>query len=485
MIRALAAVVLAASFAILALSPPARADDSLDAFVAGLARTYLRENGVPGVTIGIVRDGKPLLTEGYGFARLEPNVPAHGDTIYDIGSITKQFVAAAIMLLVRDRKLALDDPVGKYVPSAASGASVRIRNLLNQTAGYVDYYPMDYVTPAMQRPTTNGAIIAAFATLPLEFPPGSKYSYSNTNYALLGAVIARVTGEPWERFVTQRMLVPLGMRSTFCDSPPRFSDPRHAYGYTTFALGSLTRAIPEGPGWPGAAGCLASSARDLLTWDTGLANGRVVDRSSFEQMAAPTRLTDGETSDYGFGLTTGAVRGHRYVGHDGGVSGFSSFEILFPEDKLAIAILVNADNARFGDLVNPIVRRLLPPAGTPEPSASPSPSASPVVVASADPAEQEAIAVIGAMISALQRGEVDRSKLTPEFSAWLTPRMVRDAAASLGPLGAPTDITAHVSENHGTDFVSGRVAFAARAAAITMRRTPDKKISQFLILPAR
>jgi CubicO group peptidase (beta-lactamase class C family) len=493
--RLLSVALVAASLAFALVPPPAaRADDALDAFVADAAQAYLRDSGAPGVSVGIMRDGKIVLAQGYGFARLAPSAPARGDTIYEIGSITKQFVASAIMLLVRDGKLSLDDPVAKYVPSAASGTTVRVRNLLTMTAGYVDYYPMDYVTPAMQRPTTNGAIIAAYATQPLEFPPGSKYSYSNTNYALLGAIIARVTGEPWDRFVTRRVLAPLGLRSTFCDSPPRFADPRHAYGYTTFALGPPMRAIPEGAGWAGPAGCLASTVGDLLTWEDALAGGRVVDRASFEQMAAPAKLTNGETTDYGFGLQSGAVRGHRFLTHDGGVSGFSSFEILFPEDKIALAVLVNADNVSFGSLVNPILRRVLA-LPTPTPSPSPSPAApvagspAPVTPApstpSPDPAQREAIATIGAMIAALQHGAVDRTLLTPEFSAWLTPQLVRSAAASLGPLGAPVSVTAQVTENHGTDFVSGRVMFASRAAAVTMRRAPDKKISQFLITPAR
>ncbi|HEY0614418.1 MAG TPA: serine hydrolase domain-containing protein [Candidatus Elarobacter sp.] len=462
--------------------PPAGAQESLDSFVAGVAQTYLRENVAPGVSVGIMRDGKIVLEQGYGFARLARNVPARGDTIYDIGSLTKQFVAAAIMLLVRERKLSLDDPLSKYVPSAASGRTVRISNLLNQTAGYVDYYPMDYVTAAMQRPTTGGAIIATYATQPLEFPPGSKYSYSNTNYALLGAVIARVTGAPWERFVAQRLLTPLGLRSTFCDSPPHLEDPRHAYGYTSFALGPPARAVPEGAGWAGAAGCLASTVGDLLRWDAALAAGRAVDRESFARMSSPTQLTNGETSDYGFGLQSGAVRGHRFVTHDGGVSGFSSFEILFPDDRVAVAILVNADNATFGPIVNPILRRVL---GLASPSPSPMPSASPVATPSTGPAQQEAIDVIATMLAALQRGEVDRSKLTPEFSAWLTPQLVRAAGASLGPLGPPASVSARISENHGTELVEGRIRFATRNAAVSMRRTPDKKISQFLILPAQ
>jgi D-alanyl-D-alanine carboxypeptidase len=490
-VRLLSVALVTASLA-LALGPPpaARADDALDAFVAAAAQAYLHDSGAPGASIGIMRDGKIVLAQGYGFARLAPNAPARGDTIYEIGSITKQFVAAAIMLLVRDGKLSLDDPVAKYVPSAASGTAVRVRNLLTMTAGYVDYYPMDYVTPAMQRPTTNGAIVAAYATQPLEFPPGSKYSYSNTNYALLGAIIARVTGEPWDRFVTRRVIAPLGLRSTFCDSPPRFADPRHAYGYTTFALGPPMRAIPEGAGWDGPAGCLGSTVGDLLTWEDALAGGRVVDHAAFEQMAAPAKLTSGEPTDYGFGLQSGVVRGHRYVTHDGGVSGFSSFEILFPDDKIALAVLVNADNMSFGSLVNPILRRVLA-LPTPSPSPAPPVDAPPAPLTPApatpspDPAQRQAIATIGAMIAALQRGEVDRTLLTPDFSAWLTPQLVRGAAASLGPLGPPVSIAAQVTENHGTDFVSGRVVFASRAAAVTMRRTPDKKIAQFLITPAR
>src|SRR5262249_38668196 len=156
--------------------------DDLVSFVATSARANLQQLGAPSVTIGIMQQHKVVLAQAYGSSRLSPDVSAGPNTTYNVGSVTKQFIAAAILLLQEEHKLSVSDPVSKYVPTAASGQTVTIANLLDQTSGYVDYYPLDYVDREMSRPGSADAIVGEYATQPLEFSPGSRYSYSNTNY---------------------------------------------------------------------------------------------------------------------------------------------------------------------------------------------------------------------------------------------------------------------------------------------------------------
>ena len=461
----------------------ARADD-LAAFLATTARANLDQTGAPSVTIGISQKGKIVLTQAFGSSRLSPNVDATPNTTYDVGSVTKQFIAAAVLLLQEEHKLSLSDPVSKYVPVAASSQTVTIRNLLNQTSGYVDYYPLDYVDREMSRPVSADAIIREYATLPLEFAPGSTYSYSNTNYTLLGKIIEIASGMPFADFLSTRLFTPLGMTHTYCDSPSH-AEPNHAYGYTSFFLGPLVRATPEADGWIGAAGCLATTPEDLLKWDAALTSGRVLNASSYAEMITPTVLTDGKTNDYGYGVTSGTWRGHKYIAHDGGLSGFSAFNMTFPGDGTAIAFVYNRDNVSLGSLARTLLLHLFAqPAALPTPSPKPSPTAQPQAQPTASPEDAAAAERVRTMIVALQHGNVDRATLTADYDAFLTPQLAEEASMNLSKLGAPLSVEAHVSQNHGQELTNATIRFTSSNVVATMRRTADGKIAQFLVNPA-
>ncbi|MBV9647418.1 MAG: beta-lactamase family protein [Candidatus Eremiobacteraeota bacterium] len=411
-------------------------------------------------------------SRAYGDARVSPPIAATPQTIYKIGSVTKQFVAGAIMLLVQEHQLSLSDPVSKYVVSAASGARVTIANLLNQTAGYVDYYPLEYVDTEMQRATTADAIIAEYATKPLDFEPGSKYSYSNTNYTLLGKVIETVAHQPFESFLAKRFFVPLGMIDTSCESKALESK-QIAVGYTTQFLSSLTVAAPEAPGWVGAAGCLMSTPADLLKWDAALMNGNVVDTASVKAMTTPPTLSNGTVSDYGYGLVTGTWHGHRYWAHDGGVSGFYALNFVFPDDRVAVAITYNTDSATAASLASRIFHEMfnVPEAATPH-------SVPPASVSKED---ADSAASVRAFLIALQRNTVDRSALSADYNAFLTPALQREASERLSKLGEPLSVVAHRELNHGLESTQATVRFASVTVNVLMRTDSEGKIAEFLV----
>ncbi len=214
-----------------------------------------------------------------------------------------------------------------------------------------------------------------------------------------------------------------------------------------------------------------------MRWDAGLLDHTVLDAQSFAAMTAKTVLTDGTTTDDGFGIMSGIWRGHRYVAHDGGVAGFTSFNMVFPDDKAALVLLFNTDNVDYGAFAGAILHKMF---GVPDAPAA-KPSSAPATPAAGGAKEREAVDVIGATLAALQHRTLDRTAFTADFNAFLTTQLADVAAAKLAPLGAPVAVTAAVSENHGTEFTAGHVTFRTARLDVMMRRTPDKKISEFLI----
>src|SRR5579872_3767988 len=327
----------------------------------------------------------------------------------------------------------------------------------------------------MQKPTTDDAIIAEYATQPLEFEPGTKYSYSNTNYTLLGKVVEVASGEPLERFLSERIFTPLGMTHTSCVESAE-GDLERAYGYTTLFLNPLSRAAPESPGWLGAAGCITSTPSDLLKWDAALTNGRVLTAASLSAMTAQTRLKNGGTSNYGYGIVAETLRGHRVFFHDGGTSGFSAFNIVLPDDGDAVVLLYNTDNVDMASLYRPILHNLLNiTAPSPHPSGAPQPTMS--------PKDTEGATMVRTLMLMLQEDNIDRTLLTADFNAFLTPDLERQASRNLAKLGSPLNVVANVSENHGQEFTTATVQFSARTVNVTMRRTSDGKVAEFLVSP--
>src|SRR5205823_1138603 len=234
-----------------------------------VATDALTRTGVPSASIAVVKDGQVVYVRAYGDARLEPKTPAVAEMRYSIGSISKQFTATAILLLQEQGKLSLDDKVAKFIPNLTRSKEVTIRQLLSHTSGYQDYWPQDYVMPIMLKPVTKEKILDLWARKPLDFDPGTKWQYSNTNYVIAGVIAEKASGKPLLQFLSEKVFVPLQMKSVANIDQERLpeTDPT---GYLRYALGPLRPAPKVGKGWLFAAGELAMLAQDLAKWDISI-----------------------------------------------------------------------------------------------------------------------------------------------------------------------------------------------------------------------
>src|SRR5438067_3486669 len=288
-----------------------------------LATDALAKTGVPSASVAIVKDGQIVYLKAYGDARLEPRVPATSEMRYSIGSISKQFTATAILLLQEQGKLSLDDKVSKFVPNLTRANEVTIRQLLSHTSGYQDYWPQDYVMPFMLQPVTSQKILDMWARKPLDFEPGTRWQYSNTNYVIAGVIVEKASGMPLLQFLSQRVFTPLGMKSVMNIDQEKLgeTDPT---GYLRYALGPLRPAPKEGKGWLFAAGELAMPAADLARWDISIIEQKLLRPASYREFETEVLLKNGASSHYGLGVDVGTVAGHRLIEHSGEVSGFTS-----------------------------------------------------------------------------------------------------------------------------------------------------------------
>ncbi len=311
--------------------------------VDGQVEAQMRKRHVPGLSLVVLRDGKVLKARGYGLANLELNVAATPDTVYEVGSLTKQVTAAAVMLLVEEGRLGLEDKLTRHLSGLPEAwNAVTVRHLLTHTSGIKTYVG----TPGFElsRHLTGDEFIkAAAANLPLLFQPGAAWDYSNTNFNLLGLVVERVSGKPFWQFLEERLFRPLGMDSTRYNDHGKVVAGR-ADGYF-WREGEWTRR--DLPVWDvGAAGALLSSASDLAKWEAALQAGRVLKPSSLEQMWTPVRLSGGGSFPYGFGWSVESFRGRRLISHGGLMAGFSSYVAHYPEERLTVIVLCNRANLR-------------------------------------------------------------------------------------------------------------------------------------------
>src|SRR5262249_8151236 len=283
----------------------------------------LGATGAPGASIAIVRDGRVTYARAYGKAQLETGKAATPEMRYSIGSISKQFTSTAILLLAEQGRLSLDDPGEKYVPGTTRGNEITIRQILSMTSGYQDYWPQDYVMPGMLKPTTPPLIVAGWASKPLDFEPGTKWQYSNTNYVIAGLIVEKVAGRPLVDFLNDRVFRPLKMLSvTDIDQAPLGGeDPSR---YLRYAMGPPRPAPKEGKGWLSAAGELAMTARDLAAWDISMIDQTVLKPDSYRAMQTDTLLKSGVGTGYGLGVNVATNAGRRVVSHGGEVSGFTA-----------------------------------------------------------------------------------------------------------------------------------------------------------------
>ncbi|MEN8375062.1 MAG: serine hydrolase domain-containing protein [Gemmatimonadota bacterium] len=316
-------------------------DEQLAGEVDALAAMRLQEPGAVGFSVAVARGGRMLLAKGYGLADLEHDVAADAETSFRIGSVTKQFTAAAIMRLLEQGKLSLDDELTRYYPDyPTQGHTVTIRHLLTHTSGIKSYTGVgEFWETGAARDLSADELLAYVDDADFDFTPGQQFKYSNTGYYMLGAIIEQASGVPYCEYLQNEFFTRLGLGRTRCDSNADII-PNRAQGYG-LEDGKLVNDGLISMSNAGAAGMIISTAHDLVTWGMALIGGEVVGAESLEQMITPIILPSGASTGYGFGLKRGETRGHRTIGHGGGVFGFSAMLVHVPDEDLHIAVIAN------------------------------------------------------------------------------------------------------------------------------------------------
>ena len=338
-----AAVVLMVASATLGQAPAAQSDGVAQYVNAEMARQH-----VPGVAVLVVRNGEIVRAQGFGLANVELQVPVKPETLFQSGSVGKQFTATAIMMLVEQGKIALDDSITKYFPEAPPAwKPVTIRHLLTHTGGFTDY-PKDF---DFRKDRSEAELLKIVAGIPLAFPPGTKWSYSNLGYLTLGVLIHRVTGTFYGDVLQARIFRPLGMTTTRIMSEADII-PNRASGYR-LVKGELKNQEWVSPTLNTTAdGSLYFSILDLAKWDAALYTEKLLKRSSLEQMWTVAKLNDGRpnSGDYGFGWDITSSHGHRLIEHGGSWQGFKTQISRYVNDKLTVVVLANLAEADPGKI---------------------------------------------------------------------------------------------------------------------------------------
>lgn len=320
----------------------APAQTSPDASVDRYVQAEMQKRHIPGLALLVARDGKIVRASGYGFSNLELQVPVKPETIFQSGSMGKQFTATAVMMLVEEGKVSLDDPLTRYFPDApAAWNQVTVRNLLSHTAGFGDY-PDQF---DFRRDYTEDQLLKMVEAIPLAYPPGTKYAYSNLGFLTLGVLIHRVSGQFYGDFLQQRVFQPLGMNSTRIISEADIV-PNRAAGYRWVNGGWKNQEWVSPTLNTTADGALYFSVLDLARWDAALYTEKLLKRSSLEQMWTVTKYKDGTPNSgrYGFGWFIHSVNGHRVIEHAGQWQGFNTNISRYVDDKLTVVVLTNLDH---------------------------------------------------------------------------------------------------------------------------------------------
>lgn len=347
----------AASLAI-CLAPSAASasgDEGIADRIEMAAAKSIADGESPGLQIAVYKDGKPLIVKGYGMANLEQKVPVGNDSIFRIGSVTKQFAAVALLKLQEEGKLSLSDRLSAYYPGFPRAADITLLQMLQHTSGLHNYTELpDFLTTEARRHRTTDEMVNFLAKMPRtqDFEPGTGWHYSNTGYFILGGVIEKVEGKPVGAVFRDRFFTPLGMTSTAMDDEGAVL-PGRVSGYSAEGPGNFRNAGYISITVPGAGGALRSNAEDLVKWSRALFGGKLLKPATLALMTAPGRLNDGRNSsvafsqavpntEYGMGLETGDVEGHRRIGHGGSIPGFSASIEQFPDDGLIVVAIINA-----------------------------------------------------------------------------------------------------------------------------------------------
>jgi CubicO group peptidase (beta-lactamase class C family) len=452
---------------------------SIDAFVGA----EMKREQVPGIAVGVYSRGKILLAKGYGVANVELSVPVKAETIFQSGSVGKQFLSAAVMMLVEDGKLSLDDSITKYFPEApATWKPILLKHLLSHTSGLAEYETPERTAPGgpfnMHLDYTEAELAKNVEALPIENPPGDKWNYRNTNYLLLGILVHRVTGTPYGDVLAQRIFKPLGMSSTRLISEADII-PNRAAGYELHG-NELKNQEWVSPTFNSTGdGTLYFNVLDLAKWDEALYTPRLLKQSSLDRIWTVFPLNDGKPNPagYGFAWSMSEQNGHRVIEHGGAWQGFTCQISRYPDDALTVVVLANLNAARPGVLAHVI-------AGLAETSLLP-----PKLVA-IDDTQPDIAASLRALLDRLAAGQDISDRVTPEFAKIVTPdatKAVRQRLASLWPGGTLTLVRRVPAPRDPAHSVLStfRLVKGEQSTLVVFSLTPDGKVAALGFQPDR
>jgi CubicO group peptidase (beta-lactamase class C family) len=469
LVRATTCVMICASAAFAQPQDAAPAKANISQQVDAFVESELHRQKIPGLSLGVYRDGKIVKAKGYGLANIELNVPASAKTVYESGSMGKQFTATAILMLVEEGKLSLDDKITKFFPGApAWWDDITVRNLLTHTSGIKNYttkgmnYRKDY---------TEDDLVKLAESLPLDFPPGTNWKYSNTGYVLLGIVIHRVTGEFYGDFLQQHIFRPLRMTTTRIISESDII-PNRAAGYN-LAKGECKNQDWVSPSLNTTAdGSLYFSVLDLAKWDAALYAEKLLKRADLDEMWTTAKLNNGKPNkgQYGFGWFVRKTNGHRLIEHEGAWQGFTTMICRYVDDKLTVAVLTNldSDHSQPDIIAHGVAGIYIPALAPPLP---------PKAIPDAEPQVTELLEKVVGQITA---GKVELSLFTPEQQKSWTAEFQKNAQeffSSQGPLKKLELLSCKEEKGVRVYTYRAHYTYMPNPSTLTLRLAADGKIT--------
>ncbi|MGI9075311.1 MAG: serine hydrolase domain-containing protein [Bryobacteraceae bacterium] len=427
----------------------------LDQIVAAALST----TGAPSASVAVVQSGQIAYAKAFGKADIEKDRPAGIGTRYAVGSISKQFTVAALLLAQEAGKVSLDDKVSKYYPDLTRANEITLRELLSHTSGYEDYAPQDFMIPEWSKPTDADTILNRWAKKPLNFDPGTRWQYSNTNYVLAGKIFEKATGQALVPFLRERIFQPLGMASAGDCEEHTAQD---AAAYTRYALGPPRPVAREGSGWYFAAGELCMTASELARWDIAFLQRRILAAKSYDEFTRETKLKDRKPTHYALGLGVGDLQGTPMISHSGEVSGFLAINRVFPTKDVGVIVLSNEDGV---NLIGPLSQNIALLMIEPHPAASAK--------------EDQQVRTV---LEELQQGRINRAEFTMNANSYFNDLALNDYRTSLAALGKLQMVTRQNEQSRGgMTHLSYRAQFEKRAVLLNIYRTTAGKFEQFLV----
>lgn len=437
---------------ILAASAQPVVSTQIDEYV----RAEMEKEHIPGVAIAVVENGKLTHAKGYGVASLELRVPVTPETVFQSGSIGKQFTATAVMMLVQSGKMALDEKVSTYLGEVPdSWKSITVRHLLTHTSGLTDY-PKGF---DQRRDYTEDELLKIIESEPLAFAPGERWEYSNAGYVTLGILIHRVTGEFYGNFLAERVFKPLGMSTARVISEAVIV-PNRAAGYI-FYQGSLINQPWVAPTLNRTAdGSLYLTVLDLAKWDAALKGDALLPHAALEKMWTPVKLNDGKAAPYGFGWFITTANGHRLIEHEGAWQGFNANISRYADDRLTVIVMANLKSAKTQMMSHRIAGMVLPAVAPPHYEAI-------------DDREPAVTRRITDLMRQLTSGSADPSAFTPAARAAFFPATAAMFEGYLKPIGEPVKVQL-VERGSAPEGRVYRWEFTYKSVTLLVSATLDK-----------